>query len=182
MIIKFIPETEAEKAKHKEIKYTGVKEFLVFGNRKDADGYLVDFHEWEGGYRYLLGSLDFFYNEINDERKGEASNRIVMQSAPTQPRMIKHGDVQPLEIIEPEVENVADIPDDADNGANKDEKVDEAFPEDEAENSKTLQFPPQGTVHQIPKGKITQFNAKDIESFIKDANKKYGKGQNDPTE
>ena len=32
MIIKFIPETEAEKSKHKEVEYSGVKEFFVFGS------------------------------------------------------------------------------------------------------------------------------------------------------
>ena len=50
MIIKLIPETDIEKAKHKEIEFTGVREFFLVGNRRDDDGYAVDFHEWEGSY------------------------------------------------------------------------------------------------------------------------------------
>lgn len=74
MIIKIIPETEAEIEKCSqegiaEREYRNVREFMIFGNNVDEDGDLADFHEWRGAERYLMGSLDFFYNEINDKRK-----------------------------------------------------------------------------------------------------------------
>lgn len=69
MIVRIIPETEAEKQKMKTIEHQGVKEFMVFGNKKDADGYMVDFHEWSGRYRYLIGSLNFFQEVLHDERR-----------------------------------------------------------------------------------------------------------------
>ena len=74
MIIKFIPETEAEKeeaAKNniEEVVHYNVKEFLVFGNKIDEEGDMSDFHEWKGSYRYLLGSMEYFSNVINDSRR-----------------------------------------------------------------------------------------------------------------
>ena len=89
MIIKIIPETEAEKAKHKEITFSNVREFFMVGNRRDEDGYMVDFHEWEGSYKYLLTSLHWFYGIINDERKDSIANK---EAAPRQP-LIKRGEV-----------------------------------------------------------------------------------------
>jgi len=69
MIVKIIPETDAEKQKMKPMEHTGVKEFMIFGNKKDSDGLVVDFHEWTGRYRYLIGSLSFFEEVLHDERR-----------------------------------------------------------------------------------------------------------------
>lgn len=69
MKIRFIPETAEEKSKSKPKDIEGVKEYLLFGNRKDEDGDLIDFHEWKGAYRYLLSGLDYFHTIINDERR-----------------------------------------------------------------------------------------------------------------
>lgn len=82
MIIKIIPETDIEKAKHKAIEFSGVKEFFLVGNRKDEDGYMIDFHEWEGSYRYLLTSLHWFYKVIDDEREESSAGRNMLKSSP----------------------------------------------------------------------------------------------------
>ena len=80
MIIRMSPENEEEKkkfvAKFKtdEVVHTGVMDYFIFGNKIDADNEVVDFHEWKGGYRYLLGSLDYYYNIVNDERRAPTVN------------------------------------------------------------------------------------------------------------
>lgn len=72
MIIRIIPETDAEKASMRETEHSGVLEFFVFGNRKDEEGQIADFHTWRGNHRYLMGCLDFFYEVINDERRSRS--------------------------------------------------------------------------------------------------------------
>lgn len=67
MIIKIIPETEAEKRRIKKVEHKGVKEFFIFGNKKEEDGDLVDFHDWTGGFRYLMGSLEYFKSLVGIE-------------------------------------------------------------------------------------------------------------------
>ena len=104
MIIKIIPETDAESAKHREIELKGVKEFFVFGNRKDEDGYLVDFHEWEGNYKYLIGSLQYFYELINDERRDNAVAKAQKPIKPPKiasaPKLVKHGEPNKMNVID----------------------------------------------------------------------------------
>ena len=66
MIIKIIPEegeTHIQEVEHKHIH-----DFFMFGNKKDADGDFVDFHDWKGSYRYLMSSLAYFNEVIKDER------------------------------------------------------------------------------------------------------------------
>jgi hypothetical protein len=85
MIIKIIPENDAEKAKIQEVEHTGIREFFIFGNKKDADGELIDFHDWSGSYRYLVGSLYYFTNMLADEQASKAQNKpmeINLQQAP----------------------------------------------------------------------------------------------------
>ena len=73
MIIRVIPETDEERAKTEEATIVNVKEFFLFGNHVTEDGHFNDFHEWTGSYRYLMGTLLYYYEEINDER-AEARN------------------------------------------------------------------------------------------------------------
>jgi hypothetical protein len=40
------------------------------GLKNDEDGAAKDFHEWSGSYRYLIANLGYFYEIINDERRG----------------------------------------------------------------------------------------------------------------
>lgn len=103
MIIKVIPETDAEKARLKEVTHEHVNEFFMFGNRQDGDGDLVDFHDWTGSYRYLIGSLYYFTKGIEAEELSNKSGGVqvpVQLSAPKpQAKMLKFGDGQqpPLE-------------------------------------------------------------------------------------
>jgi len=90
MIIKVIPETAAEKARMKEVEHTGVKEFFMFGNKLDADNDLVDFHDWTGGYKMLIGNLAYFQNFIiNEERNSMEKSRTAEIKIPK--KMIKQG-------------------------------------------------------------------------------------------
>lgn len=81
MIIQMIPETEEERQKFikkfsaEKIEHTGVKDMFIFGNKIDSDKDIVDFHEWTGTYRYLLSSLNYFYEIINDERRSHNIDR-----------------------------------------------------------------------------------------------------------
>ena len=123
MQIKLIPETDAEKAKYggmDEVVHADVHEFLMFGNKIDTDGDLTDFHEWAGQPRYLLGSLQYFYETLNDERKEQREKHMQLRMAQPPPPvqmpstpinvadvenspMVKHGqvfqqDLQPIDI------------------------------------------------------------------------------------
>ena len=69
MKIQIIPETEMEKQKIQTIEHTGIKEFMLFGQKVDSDGQAVDIHEWTGSYRYLIGSMEFFVEVLHDERR-----------------------------------------------------------------------------------------------------------------
>lgn len=122
MIIKIIPETEAEKAKIQEAEHYNVKEFLIFGNKKDGDGELVDFHDWSGSYRYLLGSIHYFSNFITDEQNSKQSRGTeiqlqpkVMASSPQQskfePKFVKKGETEgPLQVVEVGDDNIRKSP------------------------------------------------------------------------
>jgi hypothetical protein len=74
MIIKLIPENDIEKAKMKTVEHRGVKEFLMFG-AKNVDGEMIDFHDWTGDFRYLIGSASYFtqvlVSEMNFKKEEE---------------------------------------------------------------------------------------------------------------
>ena len=69
MKIKLIPETEAEEAIVNSFEHDDVRDIFIFGNKVNDNGELEDFHFWKGNSRYLMGSMNFFYNELNDERR-----------------------------------------------------------------------------------------------------------------
>ena len=69
MIIKIVPETVEEKDKYQEVEHCNIKDFFIFGNKRDTDGDLKDFHEWRGDYKYLEGSLYYFLTSIQEERR-----------------------------------------------------------------------------------------------------------------
>lgn len=74
MIIKIIPENDIERANIQAVEHTGIKEFFIFGNKKDREGDVVDFHDWRGSYRYLEGSIYYFLDVISEERKFKSTN------------------------------------------------------------------------------------------------------------
>ena len=103
MIIKIIPE---EGDTISEVEHKNVNEFFIFGNKKDDDGDLVDFHDWKGAYRYLLGSLAYFEDVIKDER---GSNRHVPSPAAIQrQKQIELKDLKPP-VEDAEVEGVDNV-------------------------------------------------------------------------
>jgi len=94
MIIKIMPENDIERAKMKAIEHTGVKEFFIFGNKKDEENESLDFHEWSGSYRYLVGSLYYFTGMLSDEMSGAAANpptEIQLNATPKEGKLIKRG-------------------------------------------------------------------------------------------
>jgi len=104
MIIQMIPETEEERLRYQEkgvakIEHTGVREFLFFGNKIDSENDLTDFHEWHGSYRYLMGSLNYFYESINDNRRnGQTHSNLSAKSSPMIKRGKIHTDITPLDV------------------------------------------------------------------------------------
>ena len=97
MIIKIIPETDKEKEAGVEVEHKNVKEYFIFGNKQDPDGDLLDFHDWHGAYRFLLGSLGYFQTIISDERRAREVPDGRMRMMPNidaggpRPQMIKYG-------------------------------------------------------------------------------------------
>ena len=77
-----IPETEAEKARKTQMEFCGVRDFLMFGVKADEDEQYIDFHEWQGNLRYLLGSLMYYYEVINDERRKMVDGPNVQKMPP----------------------------------------------------------------------------------------------------
>lgn len=90
MIIRLIPEGNENS---NEIEIRGVKEFMLFGNNISDEGKLVDFHEWTGSFKYLLGSMSYYHEVINDERR-DANSRssYVPQRVQPQLRVIERED------------------------------------------------------------------------------------------
>lgn len=141
MIIKIIPETKEEKERYEakgldSLELSNVREFMFFGNQIDNNGELSDFHEWHGSYRYLMGSLNYFYEVINDNRKNQfvPSSNVPLQMAQGQDptKIIKHGSIPGK--IEPLDLSLMENPEDNDGSIDeKGQKKEEAFPEEELE-------------------------------------------------
>jgi hypothetical protein len=100
---------------------------MIFGNKMDDDGQIEDFHEWSGAYKFLLGSLRYFYEVINDNRRGQNNNALrVAQNkipkskvAPNVNPMIKRGEIAPN--ITPL--NIVDYKAQETDGVNEDDNV-----------------------------------------------------------
>ena len=56
------------------IEHEDVGEFFIFGNKKDEDGTIVNFHDWKGSFRYLIGSLYHFMKQVELERNQQVMN------------------------------------------------------------------------------------------------------------
>lgn len=203
MIIKIIPETDMEKAKHKAIEFTGVKEFFLVGNRRDDDGYMVDFHEWEGSYRYLLTSLHWFYKVIDDERAEGTTSRNIIKSSPNNVTpisqitpMIKRGQVpgQNIQILNPKPFPVEDFPDRPNAGGDdfadeQPEQNQELTAEDNPEDAPEAEIPESPVVTKIgkifdakskkipmppaPPKKGVNITKEQLDDIVKNANKKF---------
>jgi hypothetical protein len=108
MIIKLIPETEQEKLRSSEVEIKNVREFFIMGNNVTDEGNYNEFHEWAGSYRYLYGTLEYYSEVLNDERREAQSKRKLNSAVGPQ-----------LRVIEAEADDV-----DADNDDNGEEAED----------------------------------------------------------
>ena len=94
MIIKLIPENDFEKQSMKEVEHRGVKSFFIFGNKKDEDNDPVDFHDWNGSYRYLQGSLYYFLNVVTEESNAKRDVQSSLKKSETFHPFVKTGKVE----------------------------------------------------------------------------------------
>lgn len=115
MIVKLIPENDVEKSKMKTIEHKGVRNFFMFGIKKEQDGDMRDFHDWNGDFKFLIGNLRYFETVITNEqnykmvkerelrdREITLNPQMVVKSASP---MIKKGnqpDNQVIELLTPE--------------------------------------------------------------------------------
>jgi hypothetical protein len=123
MIIKVIPETEAEKKNCETVVHNNVKEFFIMGTKLDEDRDAVDFHDWKGGYRALIGGLSYFLEKIkfemnrneNEERDNTYRLNVGKKDLANliKPHLFKTGSPvnnKPVEIVELEQEEEAEEP------------------------------------------------------------------------
>jgi len=114
MIIKFIAENEKDIQRlggRPEKEHVDVQEFFMFGTMIDEGNNVLDFHDWNGGYRFLIGGLAYFNVLIGDERR-EKSDLSVTPSKINVPAVAKKalnimnfdGMVKRAVLEEPEIE------------------------------------------------------------------------------
>ena len=101
MIIKLIAESDAEKQRIgcDKIIHKGVAEYFVMGKKNEGDGNVLDFHEWNGGYKYLLPNLSYFHELINLDKVSPSAAHPSPQQQP-QMRIVR----QPIEAEEGNIE------------------------------------------------------------------------------
>ena len=92
-----MPENEFEKAKIQEVEHTGVKEFFIFGIKKDENSDSIDFHDWSGSYRYLYGSLCYFTKLIGEEEASKNGN-VKREMPKIKPKLMPK--IPPVEAVE----------------------------------------------------------------------------------
>jgi len=112
MIIKIIPENDAERARMQAVEHTGVKEFFIFGNKKDSESDSIDFHDWTGSYRYLVGSLYYFTNMLAEEMGSKASNKpteINLRTVPMEVDAMQKGLIKKSGAKDGSIEGVVEI-------------------------------------------------------------------------
>ena len=105
MIIKLIPETDMEKARLQEVEHSGVGEFFIFGNKRDNDGTLLDFHDWNGSYRYLIGSIYYFTQLLSDEQQikmGQERGPEISLQPQQPPLMLKNNEGKIEQVVKAE--------------------------------------------------------------------------------
>lgn len=142
MIIKIMAENDIERQKITEVEHTGVKEFFMFGNKKDKDGDLVDFNDWSGSYKFLEGNLYFFLTTITEEKRAASKS---IKNEISIPSLQPQGQVKPPFIKKGQVDD-------------GDVKV-----IDVEELSKNIEFPPQQNAEEVVGGNMEEEDGKDKE-------------------
>jgi len=77
MIIKLIPE---DGDTFDAVEHYGVKEFFICGVKDNEDG-REDFNDWKGGYKFLIGNLFYFLNQIQSEQESKNTRKNINASA-----------------------------------------------------------------------------------------------------
>jgi len=188
MIIKFIAETAAERKRfngNESVEHTNVKEYFIAGNKLDPEGSIVDFHEWNGSFRFLLGSLSYFKEIINDDRRkagkqdeselpSNMSNRKII---PMVKRGNFGGNIQPLDISKLHVEGQQPEQPEQDGEIIEDEFVEDntkalnfnpvfAKPEEQAEEAEEVEVATEDVVKQLQK-EAKEFKGKNVKDGLK---------------
>lgn len=132
MIIKIMPENDDEKRKIRAVEHKGIKEFFIFGNKKDEDGTLIDFHDWSGGYRYLIGSLSYFKDvvveQMNTKKMEEERNKSEISMRPPELKL---------------TQNIPSKPPFVKRSGTEDGKIEQVITAEDMTNVIQLQQPPQ---------------------------------------
>ena len=125
MIIKVIPETAEEAKAFTATEHSGVKEFFMCGVEQDEEGHVSEFHDWKGGYKFLIGNLAYYKEVIADERRSKQTSgfnpNMLRVMPPAGAEMPETEDPkaafagQPLKMVtadvqEPKVEVITDLP------------------------------------------------------------------------
>ena len=77
MKIKLIAENDKDRQllDGDEVVHEGIKDYFLFGHKIDEDKDQFDFQHWNGQPRYLMSSLHYFYEQLNDDRRREENAR-----------------------------------------------------------------------------------------------------------
>ena len=105
MRIKITPENDMEKQRMREVVHTGVKDFFIMGNKENNEIF-EDFSDWKGSYRFLIGSLYYFLNQITEEQNAKARDKntpeidVKQHLSSFKPQMFKTGDTGEMNVID----------------------------------------------------------------------------------
>ena len=122
MIIKIIPETEAEKARISEVEHVDVRDFFIMGTKMSEEKDLLDFHDYSGSDRYFIGSLHYFLRKIELEHLSKNTNEISLQPKMATPptsnlleeaqgdKMIKRGEVDEPDLKLVKIDQPEELP------------------------------------------------------------------------
>ena len=101
MLIRIIPETDAERERVQEVE-RNVKSFMIFGTEIEEDGDLKDFHDWDGQYMELIGKSHYYSVLLENEFAKKGSRTPEMRLAPpssAHQQMKKTGEAGDIEVI-----------------------------------------------------------------------------------
>jgi len=129
MIIKIIAEKGEDNIT--EVEHYGVKDFFIFGVKKE-DEHIVDFHDWNGSFRYMISNLAYYTELIKLDERANSLN-VVSQSSPNISNPFPNIErLNPPTQVEVKVEE--------ENDGVPDETNDEHDGEEETKNEKYIDF------------------------------------------
>lgn len=81
MKIVLIPETEEEKVNFPPSEHEGISEFFLCG-KLNQEGKFLDFHDWRGSFRFLINSLSWHLEELQENRRQEIRRAYYKKANP----------------------------------------------------------------------------------------------------